>query len=228
MAVTLDTASGRVFVKGMRIDHPEAWTQEREARLSPHVIPLGPRLLWRVAAGGWDLLGFEHLIGRGAEYGTASTDLPLVAAAMTAIGRLPRLEVELVPIEQRWGNHLDDLSLLAGNTLLHTDWNPTNVLITAKGEVRLVDWPWATRGAAWIDPACWVVWLIFAGQTPPEAERWAAKVPAWSTAPARGLDLFATVQARFWKNTAAAHFSPWTDRLRAAATRWAAHRASRP
>lgn len=68
IAVTLDTASGRVFVKGMRRDHADAWTQQREAAVNPHVVPLGPRLLWRVTAGGWDLLGFEHLTGRSADY----------------------------------------------------------------------------------------------------------------------------------------------------------------
>jgi hypothetical protein len=39
----LDTASGRVFVKGMRQDHAEAWTQQREVAVNPHVVPPQPQ-----------------------------------------------------------------------------------------------------------------------------------------------------------------------------------------
>ena len=46
---------------------------------------------------------------------------------------------------------------------------------------------WPTRGAAWIDPACWIVWLVFAGHVPREAEQRAIKVPAWFTAPRNGV-----------------------------------------
>ncbi|MGW5939083.1 aminoglycoside phosphotransferase [Streptomyces celluloflavus] len=240
LAVTLDTARGRVFVKGMRQDHAEAWTQRREADVGPHIVPLGPRLLWHVTAGGWDLLGFEHLTGRSADYGPASADLPLVVEAMTALGRIACPEVELADAGQRWAAYLDDPAdarLFTGTALLHTDWHHTNVLITGPDAAppgntprptdtaRLIDWPWATRGAAWIDPACWIVWLGFAGHDPQQAERWAAKVPAWSTAPAGALDLFATAQARFWQETEATYPNAWTHGLRDAADRWAAHRA---
>jgi hypothetical protein len=61
------------------------------------------------------------------------------------------------------------------------------------------------RGAAWIDPACWVVRFVFAGHPPDEAEQWATKVPVGSTAPVRALGLFATAQARFWQRTANDH-----------------------
>jgi len=39
------------------------------------------------------------------------------------------------PAEQRWAAYVDDtdLGLLTGGTLLHTDFNPLNVLMTAHG-----------------------------------------------------------------------------------------------
>ncbi len=229
LAVTLHTARIRVFVKGMRQDHRDAWTQQREAAANPYIVPLGARVLWRVVAGGWDLLGFEHLTGRGADYSPASADLALVVEAMTALGGVPSPDpdVELAEAGQRWSAYLDDpadVTLFTGTALLHIDWNPTNVLITAADAAHLVDWSHTTRGAAWTDPACWVVWLGFAGHTPQEAERWAAEVPAWCWAPIRALDLFVTAQARFWQATADAHFHPWTQRLRDAAAQWVTYR----
>ncbi|MFC3995549.1 protein kinase [Nocardiopsis sediminis] len=226
----LDTSQGRFFVKGMRRDHPEAWTQQREAAINPHVVPLGPRVLWRTTAGGWDLLGFEYLVARSVGYDPGSAGLPLVVDAMTALGRLDLPDVELEAADERWGVHLDDpadADLFAGDALLHTDWNPSNVLITGPGTAWLVDWPWATRGAGWVDPACWIVWLVLSGHTPYEAEQWAAKVPAWSTASGRALDLFSAADARSWQRIADGRPNEWTLGLRDAAARWAGYRADK-
>ncbi len=79
-------------------------------------------------AGGWDLLGFEHLTGHGADYSPASADLPLVVEAMTALGRIPcpDPDVELEEAGQRWSGYLDDpadAALFTGAALLHTDWS---------------------------------------------------------------------------------------------------------
>lgn len=84
LAAVIDTDGGRTFVKGMRIDDPEVWTQHREAVLGPHVGPIGPRLHWQIAAGGWDLLGFEYIAGHFANY-RVDSDLAATAAAMAAL-----------------------------------------------------------------------------------------------------------------------------------------------
>ena len=55
--------------------------------------------------------------------------------------------------------HLTDLCALAdrglealdGDTLVHTDIRADNLLVGADGTVTVVDWPWACRGAAWLD-----------------------------------------------------------------------------
>ena len=56
-------------------------------------------------------------------------------------------------------DHLDELRALAirgidachGESLVHLDVRADNMLVRPDGSVVLVDWPWACRGAAWID-----------------------------------------------------------------------------
>jgi thiamine kinase-like enzyme len=40
---------------------------------------------------------------------------------------------------------------LQGDSLVHGDGRADNLLLTPDGSVVVVDWPWATRGAAWFD-----------------------------------------------------------------------------
>ncbi|WP_326695598.1 MULTISPECIES: aminoglycoside phosphotransferase [unclassified Streptomyces] len=228
IAATLSTGSGRVFVKGLRCDHPRVWTQQREAVINPYVAPLAPRLVWRIDDGEWNLLGFEYLDGRPADYKPGSADLPLIADVITALSaiRAPA-DIELKQIEDRFADYLDnsdDARQLSGNTLLHTDWTPDNVLIV-DGVARVVDWAWPTRGAAWIDAACWAVWLIASGHTPHDAEAWAARTPGWAGANARALDVFTIAQQRLWSSIAAdAPDVSWKRGLADAAACWAAYR----
>ncbi|MFI5776544.1 hypothetical protein [Nocardia sp. NPDC051570] len=227
LAAVVDTADGRTFVKGMRADDPEVWTQRREATLGPYVTPIGPRVRWQITSDGWDLLGFDFVAGHFADYRT-DADLLATVETMTALSRLrcpPGLELK--DAQKRWGIYLPDpgeRAVFAGDTLLHTDWNYSNVLISETGCAHLVDWPWATRGAAWIDPGCWIVWLILAGRQPGEAERWARRIPAWHTATAHELEVFATALAEEWTATARRNPNVWTRGLRDAARQWLEYR----
>jgi aminoglycoside phosphotransferase (APT) family kinase protein len=54
----------------------------------------------------------------------------------------------LVALESEW----EDAA--AGDTLLHADMRADNLLVRADGSVVIVDWPFACRGAAWVDIAC--------------------------------------------------------------------------
>ncbi|MFJ2868460.1 phosphotransferase family protein [Kitasatospora sp. NPDC087314] len=229
VAATVWSGQDRVFVKGLRTDHPAALAQGCEVAVNPFVVPLGPKVLWRVEADGWDVLGFEYLEGRRAEYHAGSTDLPLVVDAMAELGAVAGQDAPVPRAEQRWAPYLDDPAtarLLHGDTLLHTDWHHTNMLVTPTGHVRLVDWATATRGAAWIDPACWVVWLVYAGNSPRTAEQWAERVPAWRSAEPGVLDAFADVLARYWQYVAVHHPNRMTGELRDASAQWAAYRRS--
>jgi hypothetical protein len=111
--------------------------------------------------------------------------------------------------------------LFAGDHLSHTDWSPGNVLIA--DDARIVDWAWPTRGALWIDPACWIVWLIASGHTPAQAEGCAAKVPAFARAPRHAVTAFSQAQAAMWSEIG--DEAPHSG-LAAAAAYWHKHRAN--
>jgi len=65
-----------------------------------------------------------------------------------------------------------------GRTLIHTDFNPTNLTETAHG-LRIVDWAWATKAAPWVELALLIQWLLSSGYSAEQAEEWLAKSPAW-------------------------------------------------
>ncbi|MFF2325315.1 MULTISPECIES: aminoglycoside phosphotransferase [unclassified Streptomyces] len=223
------TADGVVFLKGLRSDHRWVWTQQREADINPYVTPLAPRLLFHVIAGGWDLLGFEAIDGHHADYSPGSLDLPKVTVALGELAALPCPDIELRLAEQRLAGYVADpadAEAFAGDALLHTDWNNHNVLIT-HDRAHLVDWGWATRGAAWIDPAQWIIWLIAAGHTPASAEALAGCLPAWESASPRAVNAFALASVNLWAQIAGAAPDEWTKSLLAATKLWQRHRNGR-
>ncbi|RLV68130.1 Aminoglycoside phosphotransferase [Streptomyces sp. CBMAI 2042] len=231
IAARVTSTTGTWHIKGLRTDHPRAWTQRREAAVAPFLTGLAPALRWRVESAGWDLLGFEALDGHHADYAPGSPDVPEVAALLRRLGDTPCPSIELRHAEQRlehYAAHPDDLRLFAGTHLLHTDLNNANVLVDTEApqgdRARLVDWAWATRGAAWLDAGYWIIWLIAAGHTPASAEHWAAEIPSWHTAPAEGITAFAAANANLWSEINTADPDPWTLRLATAATAWHAHR----
>lgn len=154
-----------------------------------------------------------------------------VAALLRRLGEAPCPGIELRHAEQRlehYAAHPDYLRFFAGPQLLHTDLNHANVLVDDHAPPgdrgRLVDWAWATRGAAWLDAGYWVIWLIAAGHAPASAERRAAEIPSWHTAPAEGITAFATANHNLWAEISADATDPWALRLATAAATWHAHR----
>jgi hypothetical protein len=218
---TLHTGRGLVFVKGAAEERARK-SLHNEAAVNPHVAALAPRLLFDVEAGGWRLLGFEHLDARPVDYSPGSGDLPKLAELVGHLQRTPQPAVVTIPFERRW-SHLGDAGLLAGDALLHTDFNKSNVLITEE-RAYLVDWAWNSRGAAWVDLAFLTVRLVAAGHHPAEAEEWAAQVPAWKTASAEGIDTFATLNLRLWKRAVEREPRPAWIELAATAKTWASYR----
>ena len=100
----------------------------------------------------------------------------------------PRLEEELVGEMTAWSRlrgardpdpgldpwladhigELDELSRatlprLAGPWVVHTDVRADNLLVQPHGAVRVVDWPWASRGAAWFDAATLLINVRWSG-----------------------------------------------------------------
>jgi RIO1 family len=226
LAVMLNTAGGQVFVKGLRAGHPGVVRQHREAMINPCVLPVAPRLRWQTEGAGWNLLAFDYLPGtRHADYTPGSADLPAVVQVLNRLQQIPCPDLAVKRAEQRWAAYIDDAArdLLAGQTLLHTDFNPLNVLMDA-GTAWIIDWAWPTRGAAFIDPACFLLRLMLGGHSAAQAEAWAAQCDSWATASDKAIGAFALACARLYAEIACQDPQPWKRRLAAAAQEWARHR----
>ena len=126
--------------------------------------------------------------------------------------------------------YLDDpkaAAVFAGPVLTHSDWTPDNVLVS-EHRAWLIDWAWPTLGAAWTDPACWVLRLMASGgHTAREAERQAFRLPAFQAADPAHIDLFAAANVRLWDEIAQSSTSAWTAKMAQAAKSWAACRQAR-
>lgn len=225
LVVILRTTSGRVFCKGVSVDNPMGWMHRNEARMNAYLPPPMPRLLWQVERNGWLLLGFEYVAGRHPDLTPGSSDLPAMAAAMSAMAAklTPCPAVRVQPATVRWADHIP-AEMVDGNTLIHTDVTPYNFLLH-DGGVTLVDWSMPCRGAAWIDTALMVIRLVRAGHSPEQAEAWAGRIPVWSAAPRGAVDAFAAGIAtlsreREQQRPSASHLGPLAD----AAAGWSRHR----
>lgn len=132
--------------------------------------------------------------------------------------------------EDRWKSYVDDprdAGVLAGPSLIHTDWMPDNVIISG-GRAWLVDWAWATLGAAWIDPACWLLRLMAHGHTAGRAEALTRRLPAYAHADPAHVDVFARANVSMWTEISEQHAREntpaWITTLAQTARRWAQHR----
>lgn len=76
-------------------------------------------------------------------------DEPLLDQAEAAPGGLGPWLRQVAP--ELHGLARRTLPRLAGRAAAHTDLRADNILIDTSGAVRIVDWPWASRGAAWFD-----------------------------------------------------------------------------
>lgn len=230
LAAVIDTVAGKVFVKGLPSAHRQARTQLREAAAAPLVKGISPELLWQFDEAGWNVLGFAHLEGRPADYRPGSPDLELIIDLMTALGavEVPDGHEPVKYAEDRWKSYVDDprdAEVLAGASLIHTDWMPDNVLVSG-GRAWLVDWAWATLGAPWIDPACWLLRLMAHGHTAEDAEAWAAQLPAYATADSAHIGVFARANVTMWDeiNEQHRHESAWVRTIAQTARGWAQYR----
>ncbi|MFI1831456.1 phosphotransferase [Streptomyces sp. NPDC020412] len=187
---------GRLFLKGVRNDGDVAGDGagdgERAAALAYEqavnraVAGVGPSVRHAVRGSGWLVLAFIHVDGRHADFRPGTHDLAAVDSVVKRMARLKAPRGVRVPaFAERYADRLAprDAELLAGETLLHTDVRPRNVLIGhAGGHAYVVDWARAATGPAWVDPARTAVALMAAGQPVDDALGWLATFPAWRRA----------------------------------------------
>jgi serine/threonine protein kinase len=188
---------------------------------------LAPRLLWHFETDGWLLLGFEHLSGQHADLSPDSQHLPLVAEAVDQISRIavPSTSGARRPMSEQWARALKRESefsspvsagpwsaanaelvttwatrapsYMDGSSLIHSDLNPGNVLVSDRAQV--IDWAWWQTGTAWFDPAYLVIRLIATGHDPESAEKWARQFDGFAAAPPEAITAFAASALRVWE-----------------------------
>ena len=229
LAAIIDARSGTVFAKGLPSSHRRVITQAREAAVAPLVTEISPALLWHFDEAGWNVLGYQYAPGRHADYTPGSPDLDRLVQLMETLSaiKVPDDPGAFKRAEDRWKPYLDDQGsalAFAGPVLTRSDWTPDNVLVTER-RAWLIDWAWPTLGAAWTDPACWILRLMASGgHTAPDAERQACRLPAFRTADPAHVDLFAKANVRLWAEVAQSSTSAWTKAMAQAAQAWAAYR----
>jgi aminoglycoside phosphotransferase (APT) family kinase protein len=154
--------------------------EARIAAALPAAVP-APRLLGLHDDGAWVALVLEDVEGRSPATPWRADELAPVLAALGDLARVPadltdlRTATETLGYDLAgWGRiaadppadlhpwaarRLDRLCALAdrgvaaltGDSLVHSDVRADNLLLRRDGTVRIVDWPWACRGPAWLD-----------------------------------------------------------------------------
>jgi aminoglycoside phosphotransferase (APT) family kinase protein len=128
-------------------------------------------------------------------------------------------EPQRARLEPEWAARVEELAELeagwpdavTGTTLVHCDVRADNVLLTADG-AYLVDWPWATLGAAWVDLAAFLPSVAMQSGGDPE-EIWRAH-PVSRGVDDDALDAFLAALAGFFTNASLQPAAPGLPTLR--------------
>jgi len=202
-ALTLTTATGRVFVKAANaVEHPFSADLHRREALATALLPSNvpaPALRWFVdsdASSDWVVLAFDAVDGRSPRTPWSAEDVRAVAEVVEIIAQVPApaglpafsdsmtfdgwrtlaADASGLDTYDPWAMaNLDRLAAIepswteavAGDALVHQDLRGDNVLLTERGAV-VVDWPYASRGAAFCDLAGWLPSLKLEGGPGPE------------------------------------------------------------
>lgn len=220
IASTVTGAGGNVFVKAA---HSELGVRSLryELLVSKAVNqPYSPAVQWNFETDGWLVVAFEHLDGRHADLSPASPDLDQLDATLKRLAVTPAPDcLRLVPATRLGFIHPE----MDGDTLVHTDLNPANLIMTAYG-LKVVDWAFATRAAPWVELAMLVQWLIGSGHTPDQAEQWMQRYPAWQATDRDVLDDLASRNASKWSLKAQHNAAGWIRDLATWNGQWWAYR----
>ncbi|MEV6599672.1 phosphotransferase [Actinoplanes sp. NPDC051346] len=182
--------------------------------------PYSPAVEWHFETDGWVVVGFEHLDGPHADLSPGSRDLDLLAEILDDLGKTPASGPAWFSPAARLGfSH----PAMDGETLVHSDLNPTNLIVTPSG-LRIVDWAYATRAAPWLELALLAQWLIGGGHSPEQADRWLSRFPAWSAIGPATLDEFASRNASKWAAKAGQSTEKWVRDLADWTGAWAKYR----
>lgn len=172
-------------------DTPALHRREAEVLATLTGVPGVPRLLGSYDDGWWVALLIEDVEGSHPLPWTDDA-LATVLAALGDVGSQrapdswPALHQELAAEMACWDGLLEappadmdpwlasraaelarlsakTLPRMAGDRITHSDVRADNVLVQPDGTVRLVDWPWASRGAPWCDAVMLLLNVRWAG-----------------------------------------------------------------
>lgn len=234
VTASVEAERGRFFVKAFK----EAGTvpEPREVALNPYVAGIGPALVGHARSESWTALVYEHIEGRHADLSPRSPDVARVVSLIDRVGRVQ------LPEGGPWRHRAwrdvataDEVRLLDGDALLHSDINPENFLVDGEDRAWLVDWASPTLGAAVVNLGELVTQLIAAGHSPAEAEHAVSECEAWANAEPGVIDTLARVLARMhrgWERDRPgwrARFpeGSWHRAITPAVDAWASYRLSR-
>ncbi|MGW5156048.1 hypothetical protein ACWEPN_11275 [Nonomuraea wenchangensis] len=223
-----------VFLKAIDRTHEAARLHLRERWAGenlPEDTP-APRMLWADTLGGWHAAVWEYVGDntRHADLSPASPDLAPVLDTMALLGAiLTPCPNGAMPVSDNVRalvtkgralldgpiGELPDRELfeeafegldpahLRGDTLLHYDLSASNLLVTGQ-RVKVVDWSFAARGAAWLDAALFAPRLVEAGHAPGKVDALLTTLTPWKSAPrpavagiAAAWTLFREYKARY-------------------------------
>ncbi|WP_327118893.1 phosphotransferase [Nocardia sp. NBC_01730] len=111
----------------------------------------------------------------------------------------------LAELESTWPR------LAAGETLLHTDLRPDNMLLSADGTVSVLDWAWSCRGAAWIELVSLAPSIAASGTDPDPI---LARHPVTRSADPVAIDAFVCALVGYWERNSRLPAPPRSPKLR--------------
>ncbi|MER5985770.1 aminoglycoside phosphotransferase [Streptomyces sp. NPDC001787] len=197
------TRSGMVFLKGLPVAHERIGELRTEVAVARFLLPSAPKVLWHEEAGGWLVVCFEGLDASSWTYfGDDGEHLDAVAEVLRELSLRAAPAVVQRTAWDKWGEYCDPAAepFLTGDRLAHSDPAATNFMTGRDGRVWMVDWAWAMRAPAWLDTALWGFRLVLDGeQTPEQAARWCAKIPAFTEASREAVTVLTEAEARWWE-----------------------------
>ncbi|MEU6204112.1 phosphotransferase [Micromonospora musae] len=222
IASTVTGSADTVFVKAASTDlSVRSLRYELAATSAVDWYP--PAIRWHVQRDGWLVAGAELLHGPHPDLSPGSNDLDLLGVALKGLQATPVPSGLWFTPEGRLGFAVLGMD---GGTLIHSDLNPANLIVTTNG-LRIVDWAYATKAAPWVELTLLVQWLIGSGHTAAQAEQWLAQFPAWTTTDPVALDHFASHNASKWSAKSQHSTEKWVHGLATWTDEWAAHRRGR-
>jgi len=119
----------------------------------------------------------------------------------------------------------------AGDTLLHNDLHPANLVMSGPGRVLVVNWRYPARGAAWLDLVSLAPHVLAAGHTPAGVDRLIRCRPALTGVPLWAVTAYIVALAGNAERASRLPEPPATSgvrahqrRLAAVSLGWIAHR----